>query len=42
MWIDYSKEISIRNLNIIFNTDNQHPSIDKKLFIKMGQTHSNT
>jgi YfiH family protein len=42
MWIDYSKEISIRNLNIIFNTDNQQPSIDNKSIIKMDQTHSNT
>ena len=42
MWIDYSKEISIRNLNIIFNTDNQQPSIDNKSIIKMNQTHSNT
>ena len=42
MWIDYSKEISLRNLNIIFNTDNQQPSIDNKSIIKMDQTHSNT
>ena len=42
MWIDYSKEIDIRNLNIIFNTDNQYPSIDSKSIVKMEQTHSNT
>ena len=42
MWIDYSKKIDIRNLNIIFNTDNQQPSIDNKSIIKMDQTHSNT
>ena len=42
MWIDYSEEINIRNLNIIFNTDNKYRSIGNKSIIKMDQNHSNT
>lgn len=41
MWIDYSKKIDIKNLNIIFNTDNQLPSLGSNTIVNMGQTHSN-
>ncbi|MAQ71998.1 MAG: hypothetical protein CMG20_00280 [Candidatus Marinimicrobia bacterium] len=41
MWIDYSKKIHIKNLNIIFNTDNQLPSLESNTIVSMGQTHSN-
>jgi hypothetical protein len=41
MWIDYSKKIDIKNLNIIFNTDNQLPSLGSNTIVSMGQTHSN-
>ena len=42
MWIDYSKEINIKNLNIIFNTDNMSPAIGSKPIVQMDQTHSST
>ena len=42
MWIDYSKEINIKNLNIIFNTDNLSPAIGSKPIVQMDQTHSST
>ena len=42
MWIDYSKEINIKNLNIIFNTDNMSPAIGRKPIMQMDQTHSST
>tara|TARA_E500000331_G_scaffold77942_2_gene73445 strand:- start:470 stop:1096 length:627 start_codon:yes stop_codon:yes gene_type:complete len=42
MWIDYSKEINIKNLNIIFNTDNMSPAIGSKPIMQMDQTHSST
>ena len=42
MWIDYSKEINIKNLNIIFNTDNLSPAIGSKPIMQMDQTHSST
>ena len=42
MWIDYSKEINIKNLNIVFNTDNLSPAIGSKPIMQMDQTHSST
>ena len=42
MWIDYSKEINIKNLNIFFNTDNMSPAIGRKPIMQMDQTHSST
>ena len=42
MWFDYSKEINIKNLNIIFNTDNMSPAIGSKPIMQMDQTHSST
>ena len=42
MWIDYSKEINIKNLKIIFNTDNMSPAIGSKPIMQMDQTHSST
>ena len=41
MWIDYSKKIDIKNLNIIFNTDNQTPFLSNNIIVSMEQTHSN-
>tara|TARA_B110000467_G_C18184571_1_gene402509 strand:+ start:139 stop:765 length:627 start_codon:yes stop_codon:yes gene_type:complete len=41
MWIDYSKEIDIKNLNIIFNTNNQTPLLSDNTIVSMEQIHSN-
>ncbi len=39
MWIDYSEKIGIKNLKIIFNTQEEVPSISNDV-IGMNQTHS--
>lgn len=39
MWIDYSEKIGIKNLKIIFNTEEEVPSISNDI-IGMNQTHS--
>jgi len=39
MWIDYSEKIGIKNLKIIFNTQEEVPSISNNV-IGMNQTHS--
>ena len=39
MWIDYSEKIGIKNLKIVFNTEEGLPSISNDI-ISMNQTHS--
>ncbi len=39
MWIDYSEKIGIKNLKIIFNTEEGVPSISNDI-ISMNQAHS--
>ena len=39
MWIDYSEKIGIKNLKIVFNTQEGLPSISNDI-ISMNQTHS--